>query len=107
MTVRRAITTLTAIALFSAALVASAALAPWDQAKVAELAKQLLDTTGALADTFYKQPVPDVGSLQSRNYEQLRDDVKRIDQEARKLSSSIAKGAGQRAAKREVVPWRT
>ena len=95
MTVRRAIATLTATALFSAALLARAALAPWDQAKVAELAKQLLDTTRALADTFYEQPVRDVGSLQSRNYEQLRDDVKRIDQAARKLSSSIAEGAGR------------
>jgi hypothetical protein len=95
MTVRRTITTLTATALFSAALLASAALAPWDQAKVAELAKQLLVTTGALADAFYKQPVPDVGSLQTRNYEQLREDVKRIDQEARKLSGSIGEGAGR------------
>ena len=71
-----------------------AELAKWDQAKVTGLAKQLADSTNALYDTFYKQPPPSVGSMQAREYQQLRQRVRMIKMEAGSLSASLAKGEG-------------
>ena len=78
----------------AAAPAARAELAKWDQAKVTALAKQLSEATDAMNDTFYKQPPPSVGSMQSREYQQLRQRVRMIRMEAGSLSKSLAKGEG-------------
>jgi hypothetical protein len=66
----------------------------WDQPKVTALAKQLVDATSELYDTFYKQPPPTTGSMQSRAYHRLKQQVRRIRTEARALSKALAGGAG-------------
>jgi hypothetical protein len=76
---------------------ARAELAAWDQAKVTALAKDLETTSVALYDTFYKQPTPTVGSGQSRAYQRLKQEVRRIRSEARELGGALGKGEGQEA----------
>ena len=74
---------------------AHAELAPWDQAKATALAKQLEENAKALYDTFYKQPVPGVGSGQSQDYRRLKQEVRRVQSEARELADALAKGDGR------------
>jgi hypothetical protein len=71
-----------------------AELAAWDQAKVSALAKQLSEASNALYDTVYKQPPPLGGSMQSRDYYRLKQQVRHIRSEARELAASLQKGAG-------------
>jgi hypothetical protein len=73
----------------------SAELAAWDQAKVTALAKQLEGETKALYDTFYKQPVPSIGSGQSQEYRRLKQEVRRLRSEAGELSRALAAGEGR------------
>jgi hypothetical protein len=75
--------------------VAGAELTPWDQAKVAALAKQLETSAKELYDTFYKQPVPQAGSGQGQDYRRLKQEVRRVQSEARELSNALAKGEGR------------
>jgi len=82
-----------AFALALSASTASAELAPWDQAKVTGLAKQLVETTQDLYDTFYKQPTPTAASMQSRTYYQLKQKVRGIRMNARNLANDLKKGA--------------
>jgi hypothetical protein len=82
------------IALLLCAPPARAELAAWDQAKVGALAKELEATTSALYDTFVKQPTPGLGSMQSRTYYRLKQEVRRIRSEARELAGSLEKGEG-------------
>jgi hypothetical protein len=77
-----------------AAAPSGADLAKWDQAKVTTLAKQLADATQALNDTFYKQPPPGRGSMQSRGYQQLKQKIRATRMEAGALSASLEKGEG-------------
>jgi hypothetical protein len=79
---------------------ARADLTPWDQQKVTALADQLVSATNALYNTFYKQPVPTLGSAQSRGYQRLKQDVKRIKSEARQLAGDLRKGKGREATTR-------
>ncbi|MBS1105791.1 MAG: hypothetical protein H6Q91_1293 [Deltaproteobacteria bacterium] len=90
----RLLVAVTACGVLGASAPAGADLAKWDQTKVADLAKQLADATQALNDTFYKQPPPGAGSMQSRAYQQLRQKIRAIRMEAGSLSSSLAKGEG-------------
>jgi hypothetical protein len=71
-----------------------AELAAWDPAKVTTLAKQLVEAAGALYDAVYKQPPPQTGSMQSRDYYRLKQQVRHIRSEARELAASLEKGAG-------------
>ena len=73
---------------------AAADLAKWDQAKVTDLAKQLEAAAKDLNDTFYKQPPPSLGSMQSRSYQRLKQKVRMLRSEAGALASSLAKGEG-------------
>lgn len=82
------------VGMFVSAAPARAELAPWDQAKVAALAKQLAEATSALYDTIYKQQPPTRGSMQSRAYHQLRQKVRVIRLEAGSLAGSLGKGEG-------------
>ena len=91
---RRLLAAGTVCGIVAAGTPAAADLANWDQAKVTALAKQLADATQALNDTFYKQPPPGAGSMQSRAYQQLRQKIRVIRMEAGALSSSLAKGEG-------------
>ena len=91
---RRLLVAVIACGVFAAGAPAGADLAPWDQAKVTALAKQLADATQALNDTFYLQPPPGRGSMQSRSYQQLRQKIRMIRMEAGALSASLAKGEG-------------
>ena len=84
----------TACGVLAASAPAGADLAKWDQAKVSDLAKQLADATQALNDTFYLQPPPGRGSMQSRAYQELRQKIRMIRLEAGALSASLAKGEG-------------
>ncbi len=74
---------------------ARAELAAWDQAKVTALAKELETNAKALYDTFYKQPVPQAGSGQGQDYRRLKQEVRRVQSEARALSDALAKGERQ------------
>jgi hypothetical protein len=89
---------LLAIAAMGSVLVAAAParaeLATWDQSKVTELAKRFADATNELYDTFYKQPPPTRGSMQSRAYAQLRQKVRALRVEAGSLAGDLAKGEG-------------
>ncbi len=95
MTARRIAIALVVLALATPISPAHAELATWDQAKVTALAKQLVESSTALYDSFYKQPPPTVGSGQTRAYQQLKQQVRRIRTEARELSSELEKGAGR------------
>jgi len=90
----RLLVALSACGVLAAVAPAAADLTKWDQAKVTTLAKQLADATQALNDTFYKQPPPGRGSMQSRAYQQLKQKVRMIRMEAGALSGSLEKGDG-------------
>ena len=72
-----------------------AALAAWDQAKVAALAKQLNQAADDLYSTFYKQPAPQAAAGQSDDYRRLKQTMRRIQAEARELDRAVAKGDGR------------
>jgi hypothetical protein len=85
------------VALSIVALAAPASAAPaqaWDQAKVTELGKQLETATDELWNTFRKQPAPTVGSMQSRSYFRLQQQLRQLRREARSLSRALQGGAG-------------
>lgn len=71
---------------------AHAELAAWDTEKVGALTKQLEGASKALYDTFYKQP--QVGG-QKRDYHRLKQDVRRVRNEARHLADALTKGDGR------------
>ena len=71
---------------------AQAELAAWDAEKVGALATELREASKQLYDAFYKQPKLGVG--RKRDYHRLQQDVRRIRNESRQLSDSLAKGAG-------------
>ena len=79
----------------SLATAAGAELAPWDQAKVAALGKQLNQAANDLYSTFYKQPPPQFGSGQADDYRKLKQTMRRIQAEARELDTALAKGEGR------------
>jgi hypothetical protein len=64
----------------------------WDQAKVTEIAKQLVSATQDLYDTFYKQLPPTAGSGQSREFYRLKQVTRVMKTEARELSGQLEKG---------------
>jgi hypothetical protein len=72
-----------------------AELAAWDQARVTALAKELQANAKALYDTFYKQPVPQAGSGQGQDYRRLKQEVRRVQSEARELADALGKGEGR------------
>jgi hypothetical protein len=84
-----------AIALSVLATAAGAELAPWDQAKVAALGKQLNQAAYDLYTTFYKQPPPQFGSAQTDDYRRLKQTMRRIQAEAREFDAALAKGDGR------------
>jgi hypothetical protein len=67
----------------------------WDQAKVADTAKQLVTATQDLYDTFYKQLPPTAGSGQNREFYRLKQVTRMLKTESRELSEHLAKGAGR------------
>lgn len=73
----------------------SAQLANWNQERVTKLAAVLKERTAALYDTFYKEPVPTIGTAQARSYYRVKELVRRIRREARQLSDQLDKGAGR------------
>lgn len=78
----------------SLASVAGAELAPWDQAKVSAIGKQLNQAANDLYSTFYKQNPPQLGSGQADDYRRLKQTMRRIQSEARELDGALAKGDG-------------
>ena len=74
---------------------AGAQLAPWDQAKVTELANQLAEAANELYGTFYKQGPPQVGSGQGEDYRQLKQEVQDIQDESKQLAGALGKGKGR------------
>lgn len=84
-----------AIAALLFAPAARGEVAAWDQAQVTRLAKELTTATGALYDTFVKQPTPGVGSMQSQAYYRLKQMVRLLRTEAREFASSLEKGEGR------------
>ena len=67
----------------------------WDQARVTEIAKQLVSATQDLYDTFYKQLPPTAGSGQSREFYRLKQVTRVMKTEARELSGQLEKGEGR------------
>jgi hypothetical protein len=86
-----------AVSLSLAAGSAGAELAPWDQGKVTETARQLQRAAQDLYDTFYKQPVPTVGSGQARSYQRLKQKIRGIKMQASQLAGDLEKGEGLEA----------
>ncbi|RIL04752.1 MAG: hypothetical protein DCC71_12950 [Proteobacteria bacterium] len=78
-----------------AAAVARADLAAWDQAQVGAIARKLATASDELRDTFQKAPPPTAGSGQTREYHELKQDVRRVQMEARELAASLERGAGR------------
>lgn len=74
---------------------ARAELATWDQAKVSGLTNELTAATKALYETFVKQPQPGLGSMQSRTYYRLKQEVRRLRNETDELARSLGKGEGR------------
>jgi len=97
MIVRSIVSILACVTVAAAVSDARAELAAWDQAKVTALSKQLVDSAGALNDTFYKQPVPTAGSAQSRGYARLKDQVRQIQRGAKSLNAKLGKQGDREA----------
>jgi hypothetical protein len=76
---------------------AGAELTPWDQAKVTGIANQLVSAAQDLYDTFYKQPVPTIGSGQARSYQRLKQKIRGIRTQAKQLAGDLEKGEGLEA----------
>jgi hypothetical protein len=76
---------------------ASADLAPWDQAKVTDLAKQLAAVTAELSDSFRKQPVPAKGSPQRQSHFLLTRQLRDIRRGAQALSTALQNGGDRKA----------
>ena len=74
---------------------ARADLAPWDQAKVAALGKELVQATNDLYETFRKQPPPSVGSMQGDSYQRLKQFVRLLHVVSQEFSGSLEKGEGR------------
>ena len=72
----------------------SAELAKWDQQRVTSIAGELAQACDALYDTFRKEPQSRIGVGRARDYHRLRQVVRRVKNEARHLSSSLARGEG-------------
>jgi len=73
---------------------ARADVVAWDQAKVTDVAKQLVSATQELYDTFYKQIPPTAGSGQSREFYRLKQVTRVMKTEARELAGQLEKGEG-------------
>jgi hypothetical protein len=97
MTIRAVATILAAAGVAVATSEARAELAPWDQAKVTALSKQLADAAAALNETFYRQPVPTAGSVQTRGYQRMKEAVNKIQREAKSLNAKLS-NQGDRAS---------
>jgi hypothetical protein len=98
MTTRLAPSVLTASTAFLAVLLAvpaAAQLARWDQERVTKIAIEIREKTTALYDTFYREPVPTVGSVKASSYFKLKQLVRRIKREASQLADGLEKGKGR------------
>jgi hypothetical protein len=82
------------LALAVSGATARADVVAWDQAKVSEIAKQLVAATQDLYDTFYKQLPPTVGSGQNKEFYRLKQVTRVMKTEARELAGQIEKGEG-------------
>jgi hypothetical protein len=74
---------------------ARAELAAWDQAKVTALAGQLAEAASSLYSTLCKQGPPQLGSGQASDYRELKQEVRRIQSEAKELAGALGKGEGR------------
>ena len=88
------ITIVSFLALAVSGATARADVVAWDQAKVSEIAKQLVSATQDLYDTFYKQLPPTTGSGQSREFYRLKQVTRIMKTEARELAGQLEKGEG-------------
>ena len=70
------------------------AAAEWNQEATTAIAGELERATRDLYDAFYKQPTQSIGSGQARAYLELKQQLRRIRQEAKHLAGSLAKGEG-------------
>jgi hypothetical protein len=93
MSIRR-LAAVSAAVLLGLVAAARADLAAWDQEKVTGIAKQLDAASRELYDAFYKQPVPTVGSAQTRAYQRLKHDIRLIRTQARQLARDLERGEG-------------
>jgi transposase len=83
------------LAVAPAAAQAAASGGPvWDQARATALAQELARAADALYDAFYKQPQPPLTPRSRRDYERLKQDLRRIENEARGLAAKLARGGG-------------
>jgi len=97
MPVGRLVPVFAAFSLSLAAGSAGAELMPWDQGKATGTARQLEQAAHDLYDTFYKQPVPTVGSGQARAYQRLKQKIRGIRTQANQLAGDLEKGEGLEA----------
>jgi hypothetical protein len=74
---------------------ARAELAAWDQARVAELARQLEAATAALSESMRRQQPPTTGSSQRQPFFLLQHEVRHLRREAHSMSLALQRGAGQ------------
>jgi len=74
---------------------ARADVVAWDQAKVREIAAQLVRSTQDLYDTFYMEPVAAVGSVQFGDYYRLKHVIRSMKTEAAELAEELGRGSGR------------
>lgn len=83
------------LALLCSSLLAGSALAElakWDQTRVTNLAKELLEKVEGVATALRQGPQSNIGSGQSSSFYRLKQDVRRIRTEAKHLASQLEAG---------------
>lgn len=71
---------------------ALAELAKWDQTRVTNMAKELVDKVQGVADALRQGPQSNIGSGQSASFYRFKQEVRRIRIEAKHLHSQLADG---------------
>ncbi|MGH0037305.1 MAG: hypothetical protein ACQGVK_19950 [Myxococcota bacterium] len=94
---RLSLTLLTALSMLAAVTV-HAQLAAWDQERVTAAAHDFSQSAGKVYSELYRNQVTyTIGSGQSKDYQRLRDKVRVIRSEARRLTRQLEKGKGRDA----------
>jgi len=84
-----------ALTLLCSSLLAGSALAElanWDQTRVTNMAKELVEKVEGVATALRQGPQSNIGSGQSASFYRLKQDVRRIRTEAKHLASQLEAG---------------
>jgi hypothetical protein len=81
------------------ALAPSHALAQqaWDQQKVTQIARELVQAVSDMRDEFRKEPSATIGSMHSQARYRLKDELRLLESEAKELLGQLESGQGRDA----------